>query len=86
LEELLLNVFVSTQLSTPMIPPNWREAVTTRDRTAIDAVFVKAARIQILAMGLVYFISHMSGSREADGLVKWAIEIAKDTLRATVEV
>ena len=82
----MINLFVSTQLSTPMIPPNWREAVTARDRTAIEAVFIKAARIQILAMGLVYFISHMSGSREADGLMNWAIEIAKDTLRTTVEV
>jgi len=86
LDELLVNLFVSTQVATPMIPPNWREAVTARDRAAIEAVFIKAARIQTLAMGLAYFISQMFGSREADGLVKWAIEVAKDTLRTTVEV
>ena len=69
-----------------MIPPNWRDSVTERKRAAVEDVFAKAARVQTLAMGLVYFISEAFRGGEVAGLVRWASEIAKDTLRSSVEV
>ena len=47
---------------------------------------VKAGRIQTLATGLVYFISEAFRSGEEGDLVKWASEIAKETLRDGVDV
>lgn len=89
LQELLLQVFISSQTATPLIDTN--QLPTTRNRAAIEEVFVKATRIQNLAMGLVYFMTHSFSkySYEDEMLVKfvkWANGLALDTLRTGVDI
>ncbi len=88
---MLSQLFISTQTSTPLIGSNAKTLSTTRDRAAIEEVFIKATRVQNLAMGLVYFLSNTA---QEDGIIdetvtkfiRWATEVAKDTLRTGVDV
>ncbi|KAK0204844.1 hypothetical protein DFS33DRAFT_1373461 [Desarmillaria ectypa] len=89
--EILCQLFMSTQTSTPLIGSNARTLLTTRDRAAIEEVFIQATRVQNLAMGLVYFLSNVTQDSEIIDetqvkFIRWAIEIAKDTLRTGVDV
>ncbi|KAH9935250.1 hypothetical protein B0H21DRAFT_780860 [Amylocystis lapponica] len=72
LRELLTQLFASTQLSTPLL-----------DRGTLEEVFIKATRMHTLVVGLVYFIGEVC--REDDGFVKWAGQVARDTLRTGVD-
>jgi len=64
----------------------------TRNRNAIEEIFLKASRIQALAMGLVYFLTEIlkeQKSQPEDGFSKymeWAVGVAKDTLQAGIDV
>lgn len=62
----------------------------TRTRTAIEEIFIKATRVQALAMGLVYFLTTLAKDRSGvDGefakFVRWAAGVAIDTLRTAVD-
>lgn len=57
----------------------------TRNRGAIEEVFIKAAKIEALAMGLVYFLTN-SFRDEENAFVKWAANVAKETLKAGVDI
>ncbi|THV07360.1 hypothetical protein K435DRAFT_833689 [Dendrothele bispora CBS 962.96] len=84
MEELLIQLFLSTQSSTPLIA----KGISTRNRAVVEEVFVKASRVQALSMGLVFFLSRNFSENDVDGLdestsklVKWGVEVAKETLR-----
>lgn len=81
LKELFIQLFVSSQVSTPMVSSNWKEHPITRQRSAVEDIFKKVARMEALAMGLAYFISETFRCGDEGELAKWASEIAKDTLR-----
>ncbi|KAJ6508008.1 hypothetical protein C8R47DRAFT_1036862 [Mycena vitilis] len=90
LKELLVQLFVSSQVTTPVIGVS-PDALATRNRGPVEEIFIKASRIEALAMGLVYFLTE--AFRDTDGmpdglrkLVKWASGVAKDTLRTGVDV
>jgi nucleolar MIF4G domain-containing protein 1 len=82
-----VQVFVGTQAASPLVGELTEPK--TRNRSAMEEVFIKAARIEALAMGLVYFIGQEfrreSGERGGD-LTTWAAGIAKDTLRTGLDV
>jgi len=62
---------------------------TTRNRGALEQVFIKATRIESLALGLLFFLQkNMSqpGDGDSEQLVKWATGIAVDTLRTGMDV
>ncbi|KAF7327646.1 MIF4G/MA4-domain-containing protein [Mycena kentingensis (nom. inval.)] len=79
LKELFAQIFVSSQAATPIAVP------TTRNRAQIEEIFIKASRIETLAMGLVYFLTEMFRDAE-DKLGKWGSDVAKDTLRTGVDI
>lgn len=74
-----------------MITSNPKHIPSTRDRGAVEEIFIKATRIQTLAMGLVYFMSEAFRDLSGEGeemakLIKWASGLAKETLRAGVDI
>lgn len=89
LKELFTEIFVNSQRPTPLVTSDLRNITFTRNRNAIEEIFIKASRIQALAMGLVYFLSEtfIDKSEPEDGFIKflrWAVNVAKDTLRTGV--
>ncbi len=75
-------LFASSQVSAPVLagdlPP-------TRSKGPIEEIFIKATRIQALAMGLVYFLTEMKKASEEE-FVQWASAVAIDTLRTGLDV
>jgi nucleolar MIF4G domain-containing protein 1 len=90
LKELFAQLFLSSQVATPVISAS-ASVPTTRNRGPVEEIFIKASRLEALAMGLVYFLTEAFRDVEEmpDGLqrlVKWATGVAKDTLRTGVDV
>ncbi|KAF8206291.1 hypothetical protein K438DRAFT_1917728 [Mycena galopus ATCC 62051] len=90
LKELMIQTFVSSQVVAPVVT-DATTTTTTRNRGPVEEIFIKASRVEALAMGLVYFLTEAFRDMDemADGmkgLVKWASGVAKDTLRAGVDV
>ncbi len=89
-KELFTHLLISTQLSTPLLSPNPEDHPRTRNRGALEEVFVKATRVQTLAFGLVYFLSeifeHEAEEEGGSSFLRWATKIAVDTLRTGVDV
>ncbi|KAJ3851577.1 hypothetical protein EV368DRAFT_74510 [Lentinula lateritia] len=90
LQQLFVYLFLSSQSKSPLISAN---TSSSRNRSSIEEVFVKASRLQTLAMGLVFFLSKRLSLAENDEidqdiakLVKWGTEIAKDTLRSRLDI
>jgi nucleolar MIF4G domain-containing protein 1 len=75
-------LFASSQVSAPILggdlPP-------TRSNGPLEEIFIKATRIQALAMGLVYFLTEMKKASEEE-FIQWAIAVAIDTLRTGLDV
>lgn len=94
LKELFSQIFINSQRSTPRVgAPSDPNAVYARNRNAIEEIFTKAARMQTLAMGIVYFFSEefkakkeLVGTDEHSKFVRWAVDVAKDTLRTSVDI
>ncbi|KAG6896315.1 hypothetical protein C0992_009105 [Termitomyces sp. T32_za158] len=91
LREMLLQTFICSQRTTPLITLEPKDVPATRNRSAIEEIFIKATRNQTLAMGLVYFLSGAFRDMSKDGnemekFIKWASELAKDTLRMGVDI
>ncbi|KAJ7030363.1 hypothetical protein C8F04DRAFT_731475 [Mycena alexandri] len=87
LKELFVQLFLSSQVATPLTAG----VPTTRNRGPVEEVFIKASRLEALAMGLVYFLTE--AFRDVEGmdedvskLAKWGCGVAKETLRAGVDV
>ncbi|KIL67539.1 hypothetical protein M378DRAFT_122561 [Amanita muscaria Koide BX008] len=90
LKDLLVHVFLSTQVVSPLIGTMIVHPVA-HNRAAVEEVFIKATRVQALAMGLVYFVTEVfhdfsSDDEELTKLVKWASRVAKDTLRTGLDM
>jgi len=86
LRDLFTQLFISTQVSVPVLGTS---VPTTRNRGALEEVFIKAIRVEAVALGLIYFLSmDMSRSNEQDseGLIKWASGVAVDTLRTGMDI
>ncbi|KAI0926110.1 hypothetical protein AcV5_008659 [Taiwanofungus camphoratus] len=88
LRELIIQLFVSAQLSTPILSSDPKDLPTSRNRGPLEEVFLKATRMQALTIGLVYFIGEsFKGDRGEDsGFLKWASQVAIDTLRTGMDV
>ncbi|KAF9451893.1 hypothetical protein P691DRAFT_772745 [Macrolepiota fuliginosa MF-IS2] len=89
LQELILHIFISSQTATPLI--NISQLPTTRNRAAVEEIFAKATRIQNLAIGLAHFLTSTfsQGSNEDETLakfMKWASQLALDSLRTGVDI
>ena len=89
LKDLFTEVFLGSQRSTPLASDT-KDMTFTRNRNAIEAIFIKASRVQALAMGLVYFFSDMSREEvnPDDGLSKfllWSAGVATETLRSGID-
>ena len=51
-------------------------------------MFIKATRVQNLAVGLIYFLGEAFHKDAGDekGFIKWASQVARDTLRMGMDV
>ncbi|KAF9485159.1 hypothetical protein BDN70DRAFT_848385 [Pholiota conissans] len=90
LTEVFTHIFVNSQRSTPVVLMDVDNLILTRNRATIEEIFIKATRVQALAMGLVYFLSAMSKEASATDadfskFLRWAVSVAKDTLRTGVD-
>ncbi|KAF7970077.1 hypothetical protein HWV62_25056 [Athelia sp. TMB] len=85
LRDLAKYLFIASQVSTPVLGS---ALPTTRNRGAVEEIFIKATRIEALALGLVYFLSKEVSITDGDGegLVKWASGVAIDTLRTGMDI
>ncbi|KAJ7707589.1 hypothetical protein B0H17DRAFT_1166033 [Mycena rosella] len=91
LKELLVQLFVSSQVSTPLISASANAIPTTRNRGPVEEIFIKASRLEALAMGLVYFLTEVFRDvgempDALQKLAKWGSAVAKDTLRTGVDI
>ncbi|KZT00798.1 ARM repeat-containing protein [Laetiporus sulphureus 93-53] len=88
LKELLSQIFISTQVSTPLLSGERNVFPTTRNRGPLEEVFMKATRMQNLSVGLIHFISEAfkGDNSEDNGFIKWASQVAKDTLRTGMDI
>ncbi|KAI0749305.1 armadillo-type protein [Daedaleopsis nitida] len=84
MKELFTHVLANTQLATPLLRSERAEDLPkTRNKGPLEDVFVKGRRLQTLALGLVYFIRE--AFREEEGFLKWASQVALETLRSGTE-
>lgn len=85
LRELFVHVFANTQLATPLLASERKEDLpTTRNRGPLEEVFLRGSKIQVVALGLVYYLQ--TTFEEQDGFLKWASEVALEALRTGMEV
>ncbi|KAL0954941.1 hypothetical protein HGRIS_003874 [Hohenbuehelia grisea] len=92
LKELFTRLFISSQTSAPLLADNPSDLPTTRNRGALEEIFIKGSRIEALAMGIIYFMSEAFRDLERGEpsqlakLIGWATGVAKDTLRTGLDV
>lgn len=101
LREFFTALFLSTQSSRPVLSLKPNEWPKTKDRRSLEEVFIKVARIQALAMGLIYFLADAfgegaglraralesaGGDHDEGGFLRWASQNAVDTLRTGMDV
>ncbi|CAK5269400.1 unnamed protein product [Mycena citricolor] len=92
LKELVVQVFICSQSVTPVLSA--AGIPMSRNRAPVEEIFLKASRIETLAMGLVYFLTEafrrVADDAEIDDaatpLVRWAAGLAKETLRTGVDI
>ena len=82
MRELFVHVLANTQLGAPLLTPD--ALPDTRNKGAVEEVFVKGAKIQTLALGLTYFLKEEFKSEE--GFLRWASQTALQTLRTGMDV
>lgn len=86
LKELFTHIFISTQISTPVLTIDPKDLSTTRNRGPLEEIFIKAARTQTLAIGLGYFVREaFHGNEDENEYLKWASQVAQDTLRTGID-
>lgn len=63
---------------------------TTREKGLVEEVFIKAARLQEMSMGMVYYLSRVFDTSAEDGqmseFLAWAKDVAKETLNMGMDV
>ncbi|EPQ54380.1 hypothetical protein GLOTRDRAFT_130697 [Gloeophyllum trabeum ATCC 11539] len=89
-KEFFIQLFISSQATNPTEQVAPRDAPLTRNRAAIEQIFIRATRIEALALGLLYFLSeafrHENEEDSRGKLVKWAVDVAKDTLNTGMDI
>jgi nucleolar MIF4G domain-containing protein 1 len=88
-KELFIHIFINSQRSTPLANSTNKDLVFTRNRNAIEEIFNKVSRVEVLGMGLVFLLSELFPKKQRDDddddgfskFLKWAVGVAKDTLR-----
>lgn len=86
LRELFTQIFISSQVSTPLLSSDLKDYPQTKNRGPLEEVFIRATKMQTLALGLIYFLEEAFKGDTDGPLVKWASEVAKDTLRTGMDV
>ncbi|KDR78859.1 hypothetical protein GALMADRAFT_244494 [Galerina marginata CBS 339.88] len=91
LKELLTQIFINSQRTTPLVTSDFNNVTFTRNRNAIEEIFIKGSRVQALAMGLVYFFSEaFKATPDPDSnfsrFLRWAVDVAKEALRTGVDL
>jgi nucleolar MIF4G domain-containing protein 1 len=82
LSQFFRQLFADSQTSIPTLQS---DAPPTHNKASLEETFVKAARIQVLAMGLVYFLTEMKKGSEEE-FIRWAISVAIDALRTGLDI
>ncbi|KAI0303786.1 armadillo-type protein [Multifurca ochricompacta] len=82
LSHFFRQLFTSSQVSTPILGS---DVPSTRIKSSLEEIFIKATRIQALAMGLVYFLTEMKKTSEGE-YIRWASGVAIDTLRTGLDI
>ncbi|KAH9002936.1 hypothetical protein EDB86DRAFT_2894059 [Lactarius hatsudake] len=82
LSHFFRQLFANSQSSIPTLQS---DAPPTRNKVSLEEIFVKAARIQVLAMGLVYFLTEMKKGSEEE-FIRWATDVAIDALRTGLDI
>ena len=91
-KDLFIQIFVNSQRSTPLSKSNVNDLVFTRNRNAVEEIFIKVSPVESLAMGLVFFLSESFPEKQFksdDGFsrfLKWAVGVAMDTLRTGIDL
>ncbi|KAF9267853.1 hypothetical protein L218DRAFT_955030 [Marasmius fiardii PR-910] len=90
LEELFVHTFLSSQSSSPLIEAG---NSATRNRGSVEEIFIKATKVQTLAMGLMFFFSKVYRveaedrfDEETRKLVRWGVDVAKDTMQTGLDI
>ena len=83
LKELFIQLFVASQVSSPMLSNDPSDYPSTRNRGALEEIFLKASRIENLGLGLVFFVSNVF--KGEDGFLMWASTLAKETLQTGMD-
>lgn len=78
LRELFVQIFAATQASSPILANDALEQAS-RNRGAVEEIFIKATKLENLGLGLIFFLSNAFKGEE--GLLKWASTVAKETLQ-----
>ncbi|EJF64960.1 MIF4G-domain-containing protein [Dichomitus squalens LYAD-421 SS1] len=82
MRELFVHVLANTQLATPLLSSE--ELPNTKNKAPLEEVFIKGSKIQSVALGLVYFLRE--AFRGEEGFLKWASQVALQTLRTGMDV
>ncbi|KAF8907299.1 hypothetical protein CPB84DRAFT_1844000 [Gymnopilus junonius] len=88
LRELFTQIFINSQRTTPLMSTDVSKLTFTRNRNAVEEIFIKASRVQTLAMGLVYFLTDTFEDKldsDFSKFLRWATSMAKDALRTGVD-
>lgn len=88
--DMFTHILVGSQLPTPLLSTDPKDFPSTRNRGPLEEVFIKASRIETLALGIAYFLSQTFGQgKERDDtstFIKWASKVAIETLRTGIDV
>jgi nucleolar MIF4G domain-containing protein 1 len=93
--DFFFQLFISSQVSSPAIAANSeavRHLTGPRKRESLEEVFSKATRISTLTQGLLYFLTttlrgdYRSDNEQVAETLKWARDVARDTLRIGLDV
>jgi nucleolar MIF4G domain-containing protein 1 len=83
LRELFVQLFVASQVSSPLLSNDPSDYPSTRNRGALEEIFLKVPRIENLGLGLVFFMSN--SFKGEDGFLMWASTLAKETLQTGMD-
>ncbi|KAH7913556.1 hypothetical protein BJ138DRAFT_1081255 [Hygrophoropsis aurantiaca] len=83
MKELLLQVLVASQVSSPMLSNASNDYPSSRNRGNLETIFLKASRVENLGLGLIYFISE--AFRDEERFIKWGCTVAKETLQTGMD-
>ncbi|KAG2367906.1 armadillo-type protein [Suillus spraguei] len=83
LKELLIQLFIASQVSSPMLSNDSGDYPSMRNRGSLEEIFLKASRIENLGLGLVFFMSN--AFKGEDGFLTWASSVAKETLQTGMD-